>query len=112
MLKLQEPDWSLHLENRLITFATYKQTDFCSTVSLGGNAQYSKVKTPSCFSIRCSTHFIPSCCSCCQLFKKHLSHEQAIRVLVVELDDVGQLVRLSREVERVGVLHLVTNSVK
>ena len=57
MLKLQEPDWSLHLENRLITFATYKQTDFCSTVSLGGNAQYSKVKTPSCFSIRCSTHF-------------------------------------------------------
>ena len=56
--------------------------------------------------------FISSCCRYYPLLEKHLSHEQAIRVLVVELDDVGQLVRLSREVERVGVLHLVTNSVK
>ena len=47
--------------------------------------------------------FVPSCCSFCLLLEEHLSHEQAIRVLVVELDDTGQLVRLSSEVERVGV---------
>lgn len=39
------------------------------------------------------------------------SHEQAVRILVVLLDDIGQLVRLDAEVERVRVLNLVTNSV-
>jgi hypothetical protein len=40
-----------------------------------------------------------------------LPHEQAVGVLVVKLDDAGQLVRLHGKVERVGVLNLVADSI-
>lgn len=39
-------------------------------------------------------------------------HEQAVGVLIVELDDAGQLVRFNGEIEWVSVLYLVTNSAK
>lgn len=39
------------------------------------------------------------------------SHKQTVGILIVELDDIGQLVRLDAEVERVRVLDLVADSV-
>jgi hypothetical protein len=37
-------------------------------------------------------------------------HKQTVGVLVVKLDDAGQLVRLDGKVERVGVVDLVADS--
>jgi hypothetical protein len=55
---------------------------------------------------------LPSIASHRAVHLHHLSHKQTVRVLVVKLDDIGQLIRLNSVVDWVGILHLVADPVK